>query len=265
MILFLIIISVIITLSLLLLFVLLNINWDKRFNVIKYIDNCNYPTILGLTNGGLYTNILNNPNDRILILFISDDEINATFINNKDYQLINKKKVNRVVYNDYNNNLMLFAFNYRIYFSSPYRITSIQTQNSYMISKEYSSFFSNDLGYFMVSSINPLRIHKINNDNFKIIEEYMNISWINNYGFITIKSNPILINGIYWMIGCNDNQLIFILFDFIKKSIINHYHISIDFEIHNGMIYNKYKDMFLIPIKKNGKINIFTIKRNFLD
>lgn len=259
------IVCVIFALLILLLFVLLNINWDKRFTVIKYIDDCENPTILGLTKRGLYTNVISNPDDKILILFISNDEINGTFISNKDYQLINKEKVNRVVLNDYNEDLLLFAFNYRIYFSSPYRITSIQTQYTYKTNKNQMSFFSNDLGYFMISSLNPLKIDKINDTNFNIIEEYMNVSWINNYGFINIKSNPILINGIYWMIGCNEDKLIFILFDFIKKEIINHYQISVDFEIHNGLIYNKYKDMFLIPIKKNGKISIFNIKRNFLD
>lgn len=173
-------------------------------------------------------------------------------------------KVNKIVLNDFYEYLHLFAFNYRIFFSSPYRITSIQTRNSFVINNEYMSFFYNDLGYFMISSINPLKIDKINDTNFNIIEEYMNISWINNYGFIYIKSNPILINGIYWIIGSNKNYLIFILFDFIKKEIINHFHISIDFEIHNGLIYNKFKDMFLIPIIKNGKISIFNIKRNFI-
>jgi hypothetical protein len=265
MILFLIIISIILTLSLLLIFVLLNIDWDKTYTIIKYIDNCKRVSIIGINNQGKYTNILNNPNDKILILFINNDDINASFINNYDYQLINKKNINRIVSNDFNDYLLLFAFNYRIYFCSPYRITSIQTHNTYMINKQQSSFFSNDLGYFMISSINPFIIHKINDINFKIIHEYMNISWINNYGFISIKSNPILINGIYWMIGSYKNEIIFILFDFINKMIINHFHFSIDFEIDYGLIYNKFKDFFLIPIKKNGKISIFKIKRNSIN
>jgi len=256
------IVCIIFALLILLLFVLLNINWEKRFTIIKELENCKSPTIIGLNRKGIYTNILNSPDDKILILFISDDLINATFINNKDFQLINK--VNKVVLNDFYDYLHLFAFNYRIFFSSPYRISSIQTHNTYFINKQQSSFFYNDLGYFMISSINPLKIDKINDTNFNIIQEYMNISWINNYGFINIKSNPILINGIYWMIGTDNNNLIFILFDFIKKEIINHFHISIDFEIYNGLIYNKFKDMFLIPIIKNGKISIFNIKRNFI-
>ena len=85
MILFFVILSVLLALIILVIFVVLNINTHRKFVLVKYIDNCKYPTIIGLTKNGLYTNIINNPKDKILIAFLSGDEINGTYLNPKTF------------------------------------------------------------------------------------------------------------------------------------------------------------------------------------
>jgi hypothetical protein len=120
------------------------------------------------------------------------------------------------------------------------------------------------MGFFAITSVSPLIIKIINYTNFNIIDTYFNLSWHNSFGTITIKSNPILINGFYWFIASNHNKLIFILFDFINKSFINSFAINIDFDIHFGLIFNKFNDTFYIPIFKNNKIQFFNINKNSL-
>ena len=125
MILFFVILSVLLALIILVIFVVLNINTHRKFVLVKYIDNCKYPTIIGLTKNGLYTNIINNPKDKILIAFLSGDEINGTYLNPKTFQLTDKDNVARIIKSDYNTSFNLFAFNFNICINSPYRITSL--------------------------------------------------------------------------------------------------------------------------------------------
>jgi len=138
------------------------------------------------------------------------------------------------------------------------------TKTTYIFDNEYGGFFSNDMGYFAITSVSPLIIKKIKDTNFYIIDTYINLSWQNTYGSLSIKSNPILINGIYWFIASNHNKLIFVLFDFINKSFINSFSIDIDFDIHFGLIFNNFNDTFSIPIFKNNKIQFFNINKNSL-
>lgn len=264
MILLFIILSVILALIILVVFIFINIKNNRKFVVVNYIDNCKYPSIIALTNNGFYTNIINSKNDKILITFISGDEINGTYLNPKTFQLIEKENFARIVKADSITNFNLFAFDFNICINSPYRITSLLSKTTYFFDNDLAGFFYNDLGYFAITSISPLIIKKIKSNNFVIAENFINISWFNSHGTLSIKSNPVLINGIYWIIGSNNNKLIFILFDIIKKSIINTFSIDINFDIHFGLIYNKFNDTFLIPIFKNNKINIFTIQKNSL-
>jgi len=264
MILLFIILSVFFAIIILIIFVLTNIKTNRKFIVINHIDNCKYPSIIGLTNNGLYTNIINNSKDKILITFISGNDINGTYLNPKTFQLIDKDNVSRIIKNESISNINLFAFNYNICINSPYRITSLMTKTTYIFDNEYGGFFTNDIGYFAITSVSPLIIKKIKDTNFSIIDTYINLSWQNTYGTLSIKSNPILINGIYWFITSNHNKLIFILFDFINKSFINSFSIDINFDIHFGLIFNKFNETFSIPIFKNNKIQFFNINKNSL-
>ena len=264
MILFFVILSVLLALIILVIFVVLNINTHRKFVLVKYIDNCKYPTIIGLTKNGLYTNIINNPKDKILIAFLSGDEINGTYLNPKTFQLTDKDNVARIIKSDYNTSFNLFAFNFNICINSPYRITSLISKITYITDFNYSALFYNDLNFFAITSLSPLIINIIDHTNFTILKQIINLSWINSYGSLSIKSNPILINGIYWVIGTNNNKLVFILLDLINKLIINSFSIDIDFDVHFGLIYNKLNDTFSIPIFKNNKIHIFNILKNSL-
>ena len=264
MILLFIILSVIFAIIILVIFVLININTNRKFVIINHIDNCKFPSIIGLTNNGLYTNIINNYKDKILITFISGNELNGTYLNSKTFQLIDKDNVSRIIKNESISNINLFAFNYNICINYPYRITSLMSKTTYIFDNKYGGFFYNDMGYFAITSVSPLIIKKIMGSNFTIIDTYFNLSWQNTYGTLTIKSNPVLINGIYWFIASNNNKLIFILFDFINKSFINSFAINIDFDIHFGLIFNKFNDTFSIPIFKNNKIQFFNINKNSL-
>lgn len=255
---------IILSLILLTIFVFFNIKTHRKFVIIDYIDNCKSPSIIGLNNNGFYTNIINNPKDKILITFFSGDEIKGTYLHPNTFQLIDKENIARIIKADYISNFNLFAFNFNICINTPYRITSLLSKTTYIFDNEYSGFFYNDLGYFTITSLSPLIIKKISKDNFYILDTFCNISWINSYGYIYIKSNPILINGIYWIIGTNKNKLIFILFDLSNKSFINSFSIDINFDIHFGLIFNKFNDTFSIPIIKNNRINIFNILKNSL-
>jgi hypothetical protein len=264
MILLFIILSVIFAIIILVIFVLININTNRKFVIINHIDNCKFPSIIGLTNNGLYTNIINNYKDKILITFISGNEINGTYLNSKTFQLIDKNNVSRIIKNESISNINLFAFNYNLCINYPYRITSLMSKTTYIFDNKYGGFFYNDMGYFAITSVSPLIIKKISNDNFNILDIFCNISWINSYGTIYIKSNPILINGIYWIIGTNKNKIIFILFNLSNKSFINSFSLDINFDIHFGLIFNKFNDTFSIPIIKNNRIQIFNILKNSL-
>lgn len=259
MILFLIILSLILALIILLIFIYRTLNIKNKFITINYIDHCKYPSIIGLKLNGSYTNIISNSKDKILITFISGEDINGTYLNSSTFQLINKEKVSRISGNNNMNSPLLFYDYYNIFFSSPYRITSILSKRSYIFPYSQSSFLFNDSGSFCISSISPLTIHKINKINFEILELFMNINWINNFDTLKINSNPILINGLYWIIGSNDNCLVFIVFDLTEKKFINFFSIDIDFKIHNGLIYNTLSETFHIPIIKHDKIQIYNI------
>lgn len=256
--------SVILALIILVIFVFININNHLKFVIVNYIDNCKYPSIIGLTKNGYYTNIINNPKDNILITFISGEEINGTYLNPKTFQLIDKENVARIIKADNISTFNLFAFNFNICINSPYRITSLLSKTTYIFDYKYAGFFFNELNFFAITSLSPLIINIIDHSNFTILKQFINISWINSYGYLDIKSNPILINGIYWIIGTNNNKLVFILFDIVNKQIINSFSIDINFDIHFGLIYNKFNDTFSLPIFKNNKINILNIIKNSL-
>jgi hypothetical protein len=237
----------------------------NKYYIIKHIENCKSPTIIGLSKNGIYTNIINSPKDKIIISFISDDNINATYLNSTTFQLIDKDNVSIILKYDNLKFISLFYFLYNIYIFSPYRISSLISKNTYIFNKEQAGFFYNEFGYYIVSSLNPLIIHSINNLNFDIISEYMNIKW--NDINIHINSNPILINGLYWIIGTNENKLYFIVFDFVKKNIIDlfNYNLNNIDEISYGLIFNNYNNTFIIPIIKNNKIQILNINKNELN
>jgi hypothetical protein len=161
---------------------------------------------------------------------------------------------------------MAFSFNYRLFISSKYRVSSLQIKRDYYLPSNNHSFFNNEIGSFIITSLSPLIIKKINDTNFKIIEDYMNVSWVDDNlldaTYIDIKSCPILINSYYWILGTYKNKLILLIFNFVDKSIVNKIVKEIDDDIivFNGMIYNKINDEFIIPISRKGKVNIMTWK-----
>lgn len=268
MILFLIIFSIILAILILLYFIIkliINDRKNKSFNfyIINKLKKCSQPTIILLGANGRYGNIIKNKNDKILIFFVDDDDIYATFININNFQLINDKKDNlsSILNNDGKEELMVFSFNFRLFISSKFRISSLQLKRDYYFPSDNHSFFNNEIGSFVITSLSPLIINKINDNNFKIIENYMNIYW-NDERYIYIKSCPILINNNYWILGKYKNKIIMIIFNIIDKIIVNKIEKEIDKDIiiYNGMIYNKIKDEFIIPISKKGKINIMTWK-----
>ena len=69
MILLFIIICLILALIFLGLFVYMTYKPQRKFTVVEYIDHCKYPTIMGLKNNGIFTNIINSPRDKIIIVF----------------------------------------------------------------------------------------------------------------------------------------------------------------------------------------------------
>lgn len=265
MILLLIISSVALALIILVIFVFINIKTHKEFVVVDYIDNCKYPSVIVLNNNGLYTNIINNPKDKILITFISGEVINGAYINPNTFQLLDKENIARIIKADTISNFNLFSYNFNICINSPYRITSLISKTTYIFDNKYAGFFFNDLDFFAITSISPLIIYKINKNNFSIHSTpFISLSWNNSYGSLHIKSNPILINGIYWFIATNNIKLVFILFDIINNLFINSFSININFDIHFGLIYNKFNDSFSIPIFKNNKIHFFNVLRSSL-
>jgi len=274
MIFYLIIISIIIAIIILLYFIIkliINDNKDKtfKFYIINKLRKCYQPTIILLGANGRYGNIINNPKDKILIFFVDEDDIYSTFININNFQMIedtNNEYIHKVLANDGKENLMVFAFNYRLFISSKYRVSSLQIKKDYLLESNNHSFFKNELGTFIITSLSPLVIKKINDVNFKNTNEYMNEVWVDDnlldVNYINIKSCPILINNYYWILGNYKNKLILLVFDFVKKTIVNRIvkKIDDDIDIFNGMIYNKLKDEFIIPISKNGKVNIMIWK-----
>lgn len=265
MILLLIISSVTLALIILVIFVFINIKTHKEFVVVDYIDNCKYPSVIVLNNNGLYTNIINSPKDKILITFISGEEIKGAYLNQNTFQLFDKQFITRIFKPDSISPFNLFSFNFNICINSPYRITSLISKTTYFLDFKFAGFFFNDLDFFAITSISPLIIHKINNNNFSFHSTPpLTLYWNNSYGSLHIKSNPILINGIYWFIATNNIKLVFILFDIINNLFINSFSININFDIHFGLIYNKFNDSFSIPIFKNNKIHFFNLLRNSL-
>lgn len=272
MILFLIILSVILAIIIILYFIIKLIINDKKDKSLKYfvinkLRKCSQPTIILLGANGRYGNIIKRKNDKILVFFVDDDEIYATFININNFQMINDKEdVSSILANDGKENLMAFAFNYRLFISSKYRISSLQIKRDYYLPSSNHSFLNNEIGSFIITSLSPLIIKKIDDINFKIIQDYMNVSWVDDNlldaTYIEIKSCPILINSFYWILGTYKNKLILLIFNFVDKSIVNKIvkEIDDDITVFNGMIYNKFKDEFIIPISKKGKVNIMTWK-----
>jgi len=259
MILLFIIICLILALIFLGIFVYMTYKPQRKFTVVEYIDHCKYPTIMGLKNNGIFTNIINSPRDKIIIVFISGDDINTTYLNSTSFQLVDKENYTRLLTNDIDDYMNLFAYDYNISIQSPYRITSINNKVSYIYEYRESGFIKDDGIEYIVKSISPLVVLK----NKK--EEILNISWINTYGTLRISSNPIIINGYYWIIGSNDKYLVFVIFDIINKKVINVYSVNINFKVYNGLIYNKYNETFIIPIIKDNKIQIYNIQRNDLN
>ena len=265
MILLFIITSIILAIIILIIFVFINIKNNRKYIVVDYIDHCKFPSIIALTNNGYYTNIINNKKDKLLITYISNEDINGSYLNPNTFQLTEKESFTRIIKADSITNFNLFAFDFNICINSPYRITSLLSKKTYIFDNKYCGFFYNDLGYFALTSVSPLIINKIDSKNFKLYDKYMDVSWINSHGILDIKSNPVLINGIYWFIATNNNnKLVFILFDIIYKKFINTFYVDINFDIHFGLIYNKINDTFSIPIIKNNKIHIFNIIKNSL-
>ena len=243
-------------------FMFINLKNNKNIFLIKDIENCKSPTITGLTINDKFSNIITSPKDKILIDYIStNDDIYATTLNTSSFQIINE--IHRVFGNDGNRFILLFSHLFNIYIASPFRISSLVNNKTDLFDKDQAGFFFNEEGSFIISSLSPLVINTIDT-NFKILNVYMNINWDNIFGSLNINSNPILINNLYWTIGSNDDYLIFIIFDFIQKKVLNYFSIKIDFIISYGLIYNRYDETFLIPIIKNNKIHIYKINKDFI-
>jgi hypothetical protein len=253
--------SLILSLIILVIFVFITIKTYTNFFIIDYIHNCNNPSIIGYTNNGIYTNIIKNKKDKILITFVNDNnDLNATFLYSSTFQIIDKNNISTIINNNPLPPSLLFAFNFNLCLAMEKKIFSLFSKLTYSIKYTDFSFFSFQNEYFIISSLSPLIINKINT-NFHILNEIININWNDDIS-INIKSNPIFINGFFWIIGTNDNNLFFIIFDIINKKIINFFKINIYFNICKGLIYNSYNETFIIPVIKYNKIQIYNIKKN---
>ena len=221
-------------------FVFINIDNNKQFILIKDIEYCKSPTIICLTINDKFSNIISSPKDKILIAYIStNDDIYATTLNSSSLQMINVDNIHRIFGNDGNKFILLFSHLFHMYIASPFRISSLTNNKTYLFNKEEAGFFFNEEGSFIISSFSPFIINSIDG-NFNILNVYMNVDWNNTFGPLIINSNPILIHNLYWTIGSNEDYLIFIIFDFIDKKILNYFSIKKDFHISYGLIYNKY-------------------------
>jgi hypothetical protein len=250
---------IILSLIILTIFVFLTIKYDKKYTIVNYIDHCKYPSIIGYTNNGIYTNIIKNKNDKILISFLSDKNLNVSFLSPTTFQIIDKSNISTLI-NDFSlSPCLIIGLNYNLSLSCDFFIISLLSKITYNFNYPLSAFFKFDNDFYTITSFSPLIIHKINND-FHILDLIFNINWFDND--IRINSNPILINGFFWIIGTYDNFLIFLIFDFLNKKIINFYKFDIFFHISYGLLYNSYNDTFIIPIIKNNKIQIFNINKN---
>jgi hypothetical protein len=176
MILFFVILSILLAIIILIIFVFINIKNHRKYIVVDYIDHCKFPSIIALTNNGNYTNIINNKKDKLLITYISDEDINGSYLNPTTFKLTEKENYTRIIKTDSITNFNLFAFDFNISINMPYRITSLLSKKTYIYDNKYSGFFYNDLGYFALTSVSPLIINKIDNNTFKLYDKYMEVS-----------------------------------------------------------------------------------------
>lgn len=253
MILLFVILCLIFALIILTIFVFITIKSNNKYVAVNYIDHCKSPTIIGYTNNGIYTNKIKNKKDKILIVFESGNDVNATFLNSSTFQILDKKNIVTIFKDTLLHDFLLFSINYNLCLSTDNTIVSLFNKLTYSINfKDFSIFEFNDELFIFTPSI----IKKINS-NFIPTDDYFSLK-----SFFIIKSNPILINGLFWIIASENNILFFIIFDMINKKIINIIEYDIDFQIGKGLIYNSFNDTFHIPIIKNNKIHIFNITKN---
>jgi hypothetical protein len=234
------------------------------------------PSLLILNVHAKYTTVIDNKNDKILLVYKENDNdlIYYTYLDVNNCQVIkNDNNYLKLLYNLKGiDNLQLFSFNYRLYLKSKInddlRILSLQTKKTYLSNIKDAFFFSFNNKYYALKSLNPLIIYELDDNTFIINDkiEVINHKWETNKT-LKITTTPVINNNTLYIIGIDDNEKIqLISLNLLTFSKINIIDTNIIIENNNypsGFIYNNLtKQFYICVITTNNNIKILKYNDN---
>lgn len=233
------------------------------------------PSLLILNVDAKYTTVINNKNDKILLVYKENENglIYYTYLDVNNCQVIkNDNNYLKMLYDLKGiEDPQLFSFKYRLYLKSKInddlRILSLQTKKTYLSNINEAVFFSFNNKYYALTSLNPLIIYELDDNTF-IINNKIDVL---NHKFETYKTlkmttTPINNNNILYIIGIDEKEKIqLISLNLTTFSDIRIIDTNIKIENNNyptGFIYNNLTKQFYICITINNKIKILKYNYN---
>lgn len=247
-------------------------NNDIIVNDIK--TRVSSPSLLILNTNAKYTSVINNKNDKMLLVYkdLENDYIYYTYLDVNCRIIKNDKDYIKILYKLKEiENPQLFSFNYRLYLKSlidnELRILSLQTKRTYISNtNEDVIFFSFNNKYYAIKSLSPLIINELDDNTFIINDEniILNHIWKKEIQ-LKLITTPIIYNTIIYIIGIdNENNIHMISFNILTFSdidIINTNIVINDNNYPSGFIYNNLtKQFYICTITDNKKIKIIKYK-----
>lgn len=228
------------------------------------------PSILILNTDAKYTSVINNKNDKLLLVYkdFENDYIYYTYLDVNCRIIKNDENYIKLLYTMKEiNNPQLFSFNYRLYLKSSInnelRILSLQTKRTYISNINNDViFFSFNNKYYAIKSLSPLAINELDDSAFIINNEkiILNHIWKKEIE-LKIITTPIIFNTTMYIIGLdNENNIHLISFNILTFSDIDIANTNIIIDDNNnpsGFIYNNLtKQFYICTITDNKKIKI---------
>lgn len=228
------------------------------------------PSILILNTDAKYTSVINNKNDKLLLVYkdLENDYIYYTYLDVNCRIIKNDENYIKLLYTMKEiDNPQLFSFNYRLYLKSSInnelRILSLQTKRTYISNINNDViFFSFNNKYYAIKSLSPLVINELDDSAFIINNEkiILNHIWKKEIE-LKIITTPIIFNTTMYIIGLdNENNIHLISFNILTFSDIDIINTNIIIDDNNhpsGFIYNNLtKQFYICTITDNKKIKI---------